>query len=1026
MAYSQDTIQRLEKRWQDKWQQFGLMQFDPEASRKYYVLDMFPYPSGAGLHVGHPLGYVATDILARFKRMQGYSVLHPMGFDAFGLPAENYAIQTGQHPAVTTEQNIRRYQEQLRMLGLVYTPGSDVRTSDPGYYRWTQWIFLQLFSSWFDTTLQKARPITELEAHFAQHGNTGITAATTREEVFTAAQWQALDATGREAILQQYRLAYQSEAMVNWCPALGTVLANEEVKDGFSERGGHPVIRKPMRQWSLRITAYAQRLLDGLDTVRWPESIKEMQRNWLGRSQGASIRFALQSGKEEIEVFTTRPDTLWGVTYLALAPEHPLVAHITTPAQQGEVQAYVERSAARSERDRLADVKTVSGCFTGAYATHPFTGEAIPVWIADYVLVGYGTGAVMAVPAHDSRDHRFARHFNLPIRKVIATDVDVAREAYEGKTGTVTDSGFITGLPVQEAIARVCAEAEAQGIGRAQITWRIRDAIFSRQRYWGEPIPIIYRNGIPTPVPEDQLPVTLPEVQSYKPTGTGESPLAAVTDWVNLPDGSQRETDTMPGWAGSSWYFMRYLDPANTRVFAEKSRLQNWLPVDLYLGGAEHAVGHLLYARFWTHFLHDLGHSPVTEPFTHLVNQGMIQGVSALAYKIKDEDIFISSELVENDSNDDRIYNKDRCILTHIDIQFINNDSSEDAYLDIENFAFNFLNVKDEDRSKIESKQKNLYDSTKFTFSFEGKTVSFIGSDAKISRHSKLFNISKTGSNYLVSQIKSNILQESNDELLEKFRSIIHKTIANSISRFFSEHFSSFRVKRETEKMSKSLLNVVNPDDICREYGADTFRLYEMFLGPLEQHKPWSTQGISGVFNFLRRAWNLVMDEQDTCRLTDETPTPEELKALHQTLKKTQEDIERLSFNTAVSQFMICTNELTRLGCHKRQILLPFLQCLAPFAPHFVEELWQQAGQPESIFLSSFPHFNEAYLAESSFEYPVSVNGKLRFKLELPLDLNQHQVTERVLQTDDIRKYLNGGQPKKVIVVPGKIVNVVV
>jgi leucyl-tRNA synthetase len=660
-------------------------------------------------------------------------------------------------------------------------------------------------------------------------------------------------------------------------------------------------------------------------------------------------------------VFTTRPDTLWGVSYLALAPEHPLVASITTPAQQAEVAAYVDKSAKRSERDRLADVKTVSGCFTGAYALHPFTGQPLPVWIADYVLVGYGTGAVMAVPAHDSRDHRFAKHFDLPIIQVIETDVDVQAEAYEGKTGNIRASDFITGLEVQAAITHVCAEAEARGIGKAKITWRLRDAIFSRQRYWGEPIPIVYRNGIPTPVPEDQLPVTLPEVQSYKPTGTGESPLAAVTDWVQLPDGSTRETDTMPGWAGSSWYFMRYLDPTNAAAFAEPGRLQHWLPVDLYLGGAEHAVGHLLYARFWTHFLHDLGHCPVQEPFTHLVNQGMIQGVRYVYFNSKaDHYSYYSAD------HPDVVANREN--FREVKVVDINpNDADTIALIRITHDGTD-INILEEEKGRY------------IKYGLTGD-ISPLDNDRKKIPHTFTFHTNK-------------------------------------------EH--KFTCEVLIEKMSKSLGNVVNPDDICKQYGADTFRMYEMFLGPLEQHKPWSTQGINGVFSFLRRTWNLFLDEQDALRVTDAAPTPEELKVLHQTIKKTQEDIERLSFNTAVSQFMICTNELTRLACHKRAILEPLLQSLAPFAPHFAEELWHKLGHSQSIFASTAPTFNPEYLVENSFEYPVSVNGKLRFKLELPLDLSQQEVTDRVLAAEDLQKFLSGGAPKKVIVVPGKIVNVVV
>ena len=919
------AFRSLEAKWQQHWQQSQLMAFDPRSSKpKYYVLDMFPYPSGAGLHVGHPLGYVATDIVARYRKMLGYEVLHPMGYDAFGLPAENYAIQTGQHPALTTEQNVATYRRQLDMLGLVHTPGSDIRTCDPDYYRWTQWIFLQLFAHWYDTQRQQARPIAELEAHFATQGSTGLAAATDSEEAFTAAQWHAYTPAEKEARLQRYRLAYQSETLVNWCPALGTVLANEEVKDGLSERGGHPVERKPMRQWSLRITAYAERLLQGLEGLSWPGSILEMQRHWIGKSTGASVRFALEGQAESIEVFTTRPDTLWGVSCLVLAPEHPLARSLATPAQQAQVVAYIDQAAHRSERDRLADVKGVSGVYTGSQAQHPFTGQRLPIYLADYVLMGYGTGAIMAVPAHDSRDHRFAHHFGLPIRAVIHSDTDVQQQAYEAKTGTLHSSDFLNGLQVPQAIERVLHALEEKGLGTRRTTYRLRDAIFSRQRYWGEPIPIIYQDGIPTPVPVEQLPVTLPQVQSYRPTGTGQSPLAAVESWVNTPLGP-RETDTMPGWAGSSWYFMRYVSPRNNTRFADE--LEKWLPVDLYVGGAEHAVGHLLYSRFWTHFLHDLGHSPVREPFRHLVNQGMIQGVSALVYKKKTEQVFVSA---------DRVAQPDDYIALHVDVKLV-----EDDLLDVEAWR---------------------------------PTLAAAYPDAQIEYG------------------------------------------AGGV----------FRVKRETEKMSKSLLNVVNPDDICRQYGADTFRLYEMFLGPLEQHKPWNTQGISGVYGFLKRVWSLCLDEHGAWAATPDAPTEAELKLLHQTIKKTREDIERLSFNTAVPQFMILVNELYKLKSCKQAVLLPFLQCLAPFAPHLAEELWQRAGQPGSIFASPFPQWEERYLQERSFEYPVSINGKLRFRLQLPLDLSPAQVEERVLAAEEIQKHLADGPAKKVIVVPGKIVNVVV
>ncbi len=782
----------IDKKWQKIWKERGYFKVNRYSTKpKFYVLDMFPYPSGAGLHVGHPLGYIASDIIARFKRHEGYEVLHPMGYDAFGLPAEQYAIRTGTHPAITTEKNIERFRKQLEMLGLSYDPDAEIKTCDPDYYRWTQWIFIKMFHSWYNKKKEKAEPIETLIAIFEKEGNGNVEAATTYEETFTAEEWRQFSEEEKQKILLHYRLAYLDEVEVNWCPALGTVLANEEVKDGVSERGGYPVYRIPMRQWLLRITAYADRLLEGLNRIDWPQSIKEQQTHWIGRSEGALIYFPIQNRKEVIKVFTTRPDTLFGATFLTLAPEHPLVETLTTEEQKEAVQQYLEAVKRKSERQRIAE-KSISGVFLGSYALHPFTKKPLPIWISDYVLMHYGTGAVMGVPAHDERDWRFAKAMQLPIIQVIDhPQANIEQQAWEEKEGTLINSDFLNGLSVKEAIEKIIAVLEERQLGKRKVSYKLRDAVFSRQRYWGEPFPIVYRNGIPYTVDEKELPVTLPKVERYQPTGTGESPLAAVKDWVELPDGSKRETHTMPGWAGSSWYYLRYIDPKNDKTFCDKELERRWMPVDLYIGGAEHAVGHLLYARFYMKFLYDLGYVTHDEPFQKLVNQGMIQGRSNLIYKYKDKNVFVSK---------DKIQNFDDFIAIHVDINIVHDD-----ILDIEAFK---------------------------QWMPEYKDATFIPSD--------------DGNFYCGVQI---------------------------------------------EKMSKSLHNVVTPDELCKKYGADTFRLYEMFLGPLEQHKPWDTKGITGVYNFLKRLWNFIIDENGNIRVRDEEPTKEELKALHQTIKKVIEDI---------------------------------------------------------------------------------------------------------------------------------------
>jgi leucyl-tRNA synthetase len=917
---------RIEKRWQQYWKENHIFHTTNETTKpKYYILDMFPYPSGAGLHVGHPLGYISTGILAQYKRLKGFNVLRPMGFDSFGLPAEQYAILTGTHPAVTTEKNIQRYKEQLEMLGLGYDPQREIRTSDPEYYKWTQWIFLQLFHSWYNQDTDRAEPIEELVAHFQKQGNQGIKAATSHVGYFTADEWNGLETLVQENILMEYRLAYTAYTYVNWCEALGTVLANEEVKDGLSERGGHPVERRLMRQWQLRITAYAERLLKGLETVEWNPSLIEMQKNWIGKSEGAKIFFPIADSDKKLEIFTTRPDTIFGSTFMVIAPEHPLVGELTTSEQRQAVHDYVAAAMSRSERDRQSESKKATGVFTGSYALNPFTRTKIPIWIADYVLIGYGTGAIMAVPAHDERDYLFAKTFDLPIQSVIE-GADVSTNAFPAKEGKMTNSEFLNGLEVKDAIRTAIQAVVDRGIGSAQTNYKLRDVTFSRQRYWGEPFPIVWKDGIARGVPESELPVTLPNVQSYKTTGTGESPLAAIDEWVNLPDGSRRETDTMPGWAGSSWYFFRYLDPNNPTKFVDPDLEKYWMPVDLYMGGSEHAVGHLLYARFWTKFLFDKGYVSVQEPFKKLINQGMILGRSSIIYKRKDADVFETMPLSEKE---------DRYIPIHADVRLV-----EDDALDIIGFK----------------EWMKDYSDAEFILNSEGKFICDV----------------------------------------------------------------------EVEKMSKSLHNVVNPDDVCAQYGVDAFRMYEMFLGPIEQSKPWSTKGITGVFNFLRKFYSFFIGENDELLVTDEAPTAEELKILHQTIKKTEEDIERLSFNTTVAQFMICLNELSRLKCRKRAVLEPLLIVLCPFAPHITEELWERLGNQSSILQASFPQWKEEYLVESTFEYPISINGKMRLKIAFPLDCEPTEVEKQVLASEAVQKYLGENKVKKVVVVPGKIVNVVI
>ncbi len=921
--YMEYNFNEIEKKWQKYWKKNKTYKTEIDHSKpKHYVLDMFPYPSGAGLHVGHPLGYIASDIYARYKKQRGFNILHPMGYDAFGLPAEQYAIQTGQHPEKTTKKNISRYREQLDRIGFSYDWDRQICTCDPKYYKWTQWTFIKLYKYYFNNVTQKAEPISDLISKFERSGNLDVDAASDPIHEFTAVGWRKADEREKQEILMKYRLAYLSETMVNWCPKLGTVLANDEVKEGYSVRGGYPVVRKKMNQWFLRVTAYAERLLRGLDKIDWQDNLKEIQRNWIGKSEGATIFFKIKDSEHSIEVFTTRPDTVFGATFMVLAPEHELIKEICTEDYKQNVNEYIEQSFKRSERERMAETKSVTGQFTGAYCEHPFTKEAIPIYVADYVLAGYGTGAIMSVPAHDSRDHLFAKKFNIPIKKVV-DGPDIEDESYDGTEGTMINSDFINNMDVNTAIKTVTEKLENSNLGKYKVNYRIRDAIFSRQRYWGEPFPVYYKEGIPYVLDEKELPLELPKVDKYLPTESGDPPLARAKNW-KTKDGYPLDFNTMPGFAGSSAYYIRYMDPQNDKEPVSKEAVEYWRDVDMYVGGAEHATGHLVYARFWNKFLYDIGVVVEDEPFKKLINQGMIQGRSNFVYRIKGTNKFVSYNLKKNHDT----------IPVHVDVNIVDSD-----ILDVE--AFKKWNP-------------------------EYKDAEFILEDGK----------------YICGW--------------------------------------------EVEKMSKSYHNVVNPDDLIDKYGADTLRVYEMFLGPIEQAKPWDTNGLEGAFRFIKRFWRIFHDEKGNLDVSSEKANKEELKLLHKTIKKVNEDIEKFAFNTAISTFMTLLNKLYELNCNKEEVLKPFVVMLSPFAPHISEELWCKLGHSNSVVFAEYPKYDENYIEDDSVVYPVSFNGKMRFKLEVDAGTEQEEIKKLVMEDEKSKKWIEGKDVKKIIVVPGKIVNVVV
>ncbi len=953
----------IEIKWKNYWEENKIYKVENpkpgEATKpKFYVLDMFPYPSGAGLHVGHPLGYIASDIFARYKRMNGFNVLHPMGYDAFGLPAEQYAIQTGVHPAVSTDKNIKRYREQLENLGFSFDWDREVKTCDPAYYKWTQWIFLQLFKHYYDTDLQKAVPIEDLIEKFEANGNANINAASSSDEIFSAEEWNSKSPKQKDDVLMNYRLAYRKVSYVNWCEALGTVLANDEVKDGVSERGGFPVVQKPMLQWSLRITAYAERLLNDLDTVEWSDALKTMQRNWIGRSEGAQLFFEVENSDEKIEIFTTRPDTIFGATYMVLAPEHPLVSTLTTPEKQSTIDAYLNYVKSRSDRERMAEVKEVTGAFLGSFAINPITKTRIPIWIGEYVLMDYGTGAIMAVPSDDERDYTFATKFELPIIDVI-DKADYPGAGKHDKLGKMINSGFLNGMEVPDAIEATLKQIEDLGIGQRQVNYKLRDANYSRQRYWGEPFPVKYdSDGVAHALSDDQLPLELPELEDYKPGAGGQSPLARNESWVNTEEGFSYETDTMPGFAGSSWYFLRYMDAANDTEFASQDAVNYWKDVDLYIGGTEHAVGHLMYSRFWNKFLYDKGLVPTVEPFKKLINQGMIQGVIEYIFLMKDKkegfSHFKCAKLIEMEGQAE-------AVRIPVLVDFVNDYGSPNSYLSIESFK-QFIAWRPEYKDAIFECSKGIYHKGVFT-------------SKKDATDSHLFTKSEIG------------------------------------------------------KMSKRYFNVVNPDDVVEKYGADCFRMYEMFLGPIEHAKPWDTKGIDGVSKFLRKFWSLFFDDDGNFSVNDTNPSKDELKMLHTAIKKVSEDIERFSFNTCVSAFMVAVNDLKKIKSNNRRILEDLVRLIAPFAPHIAEELWEKLGKMEhskTIQEAQFPKLNEAYLKEDSVKYPIAINGKTRVFADFPADASKDDLEKAAIEIEDIQKWTDGKTVRKIIVVPNRMINIVV
>lgn len=1030
----------IEPKWRTWWQEKQTYRVDIDRSRpKYYILDMFPYPSGAGLHVGHPLGYIASDILSRYKRLKGFNVLHPMGYDSFGLPAEQYAIQTGIHPAVSTEQNISTYRRQLENLGFSFDWSREVRTSDPSFYKWTQWIFMQLFKSYYDLDAEKALPITSLTERFEKSGNAGVNAVCDEDTPgISADDWKAMNEQEQQQFLLKYRLTYPGEAYVNWCAALGSVLSNDEVKDGVSERGGHPVERKLMQQWNMRITAYADRLLEGLNHIDWPESLKDQQRNWIGRSVGAQVKFGVDGHPNvQIEVFTTRVDTIYGVTFMVLAPEHDLVQQLTTPAQQTEIDAYVKWAASRSEVERMSETKKVTGAFTGAYALNPFNGEKVPIYIADYVLAGYGTGAVMAVPSGDERDWNFAKHFNLPIVPILDSQQNVQDASDATKEGRYINSGMINGMRYEEAVPALIQWLEAHGLGKGKTQYKLRNAVFSRQRYWGEPVPVYWKDGVPYLIDENDLPLLLPPVDKYLPTESGEPPLARAEGWKY--NGYEYELSTMPGWAGSSWYFYRYMDPQNDQAFASKEAIDYWQDVDFYIGGSEHAVGHLLYSRFWNHFLYDLGLVPNREFAKKLVNQGMIQGRSNFVFRAREsffEEYLLIKVLKPYFADYGPIVIQESGYEEGINYDFA---------FETSNLAIEVTSLKQED--KIERiRQTALEDGKRLLViytEFITEHVNNPDETAKLiqkaldSRDDYMVCTCNPQFDqlYISDNLRFKYREESTTQLhvdvnmveadvlnLEKARNRPQFARAN----FKLDAQGRYLVSSEVEKMSKSKYNVVNPDDVIAEYGTDCFRMFEMFLGPITDAKPWNTQGISGVSGFLRKFWGLYFDAQGNFSVSEETPGRDELRVLHTCIKKVTEDLERMSMNTCVSHFMIATNDLRKLNCNKRSVLTTLAVLIAPFGPHIAEELWQRLGHNSTVCDAKWPDWNEDFLKTDSVNYPIQINGKLRATIELPSDTSAADAEAAALALDVVQKWLEGQEPKKVVFVPGRMINVVV